>query len=260
MREIKERRRHCLRQYKLPLFRPFPNGQTLRQGFDQSHAERPNVPSRQDRSACHLGWVVDARLPQTATRFAYPAKPVTRDFHLIIDGHYVCGFHVTVHEAFAVNVRKGVQSRFEHLACLRWRERSVWKNLRQVLFGVLHHDVEQPCVTKLAASHLEEPDQVRMRQLRRQHPPGKLEFRVPRIRRNEFDRGFLRFPLTVFRKEHGAVFTATQVLAQVEFPIDDLAFPLFPGFAHSAPPPVRSLKSALLCPSSHAGGHPEDVH
>ncbi len=40
--------------------------------------------------------------------------------------------------------------------------------------------------------------------------------------------------------------TATQVLTQVKFPIDDLAFPLLPGFGHFAPLPVRGWKRPIV--------------
>jgi len=60
----------------------------------------------------------------------------------------------------------------------------------------------------------------------------------PHRESNKFDRGFLRFPRTKFRKEHGAVVRATHVLAQLEFPIDDLPFPLFPVLGHFAPLPL----------------------
>jgi len=48
---------------------------------------------------------------------------------LIIDGHDVRGFHMTVCETFAVKVCKGIQSSIEHVTCFRWRQRPVWKNL-----------------------------------------------------------------------------------------------------------------------------------
>jgi hypothetical protein len=172
---------------------------------------------------------------------------------LIINGHDVCGLHVTVHEAFALNVCQGVQNGLEHLARFRWRERPVRKNLRQVLFGVLHDDVEQTHVTQVAAPHLEEPDQMRMRQSCGQPPSGELGFRVLSIRRNEFNRDFLKFPLTVLGKKHGAVVRATQVLAQAEFPIDDLAFPLFPGLGHTAP----CLSAQRYCTRAPAPGFTE---
>src|SRR5712692_8236425 len=99
-----------------------------------------------------------------------------------------------------------------------------------------------------------------MRQFRGQPPSRELEFGALCICLHEFDRGFLRLPVAVLRKKYGAVFTAAHVLAQLEFPVDDLAFPPFPGLGHFAPPLappfVRSYKSTLLYPSTRAGAHP----
>ena len=96
--------------------------------------------------------------------------------------------------------------------------------------------LREPRAVELAMAHLEQPDQVRMRQIRSPPPLRELEFRVFWRCRNEFDRSSLRFPIAMLRKEHGAVSAATQELAQVEFPIDDLAFPLLPGPGHSVSP------------------------
>ena len=60
----------------------------------------------------------------------------------------------------------------------------------------------------------------------------------------------------MFRKEHRAVFSATQVLAQVEFPVEDFALPTFPGLGHIAPPPVGSHDLALSLPGTLAGYEP----
>src|SRR5580765_1560473 len=51
------------------------------------------------------------------------------------------------------------------------------------------------------------------------------------MRRNQFDGGWQSL-LTILRQEHSAIFVATQILAQVEFSIDGLALPLFPGLRH----------------------------
>src|SRR3989441_7258073 len=150
---------------------------------------------------------------------------------------------MTVHEPFAVKERKGVQNWLEHLAGFHRGERPLWKNLRQVLFGVLHHHVERLRAAQLAPSRLKQAKQVRMRQLGGQLPAGELDFRVSCIHRNEFDSDLFRFASTAFRKEHGAVVRATQVLAQMEFPVDELAFPLFPVLGHFAPLTLLTLSS-----------------
>ena len=99
-----------------------------------------------------------------------------------------------------------------------------------------------------------------MRQFRSQLPPRELEFCVFRISRNEFDSGSLGFLPTEIRKEHGLVVRATQVLAQMKFLIDDLAFPLFPGLGHSAPLPRPLLASVLFHASDDMKKKRIDLH
>src|SRR6266478_3689238 len=92
---------------------------------------------------------------------------------------------MTVHEAIPVKICQNIQSGLEYLPCLRFGERPMLKNLRQVLLGVFHHDVEQPYVVQPAASHVEEPHQIGVRQLSSQFPPGELQCRASRIFQNE---------------------------------------------------------------------------
>ena len=44
-----------------------------------------------------------------------------------------------MHETLAVEVFERIQHRAEHVACFFRRKRPLRKNLREVLFGVLHH-------------------------------------------------------------------------------------------------------------------------
>src|SRR5947209_16581711 len=159
-------------------------------------------------------------------------------------------------EAFPVKICQSIQSALEHLSRFPFREWPMSKDLRQVLLGVFHHNVEQPCVVQAAASNAEEFDQVGMRQLCSQFPPGDLRRRIRWIFLNEFYGGILLFGAVV-GKENGAVFRATQVLKQAELAIDDLAFKLFPGFGHYGfprpviqnyrcwPPNVKNAASSL---------------
>jgi hypothetical protein len=62
---------------------------------------------------------------------------------LIANGHDVDRLNVAMHETFAVQVGEGVQDGFEHRSGFVRRERPAGKNLRKVLLGTLHHDVEQ---------------------------------------------------------------------------------------------------------------------
>src|SRR5579864_5787840 len=63
----------------------------------------------------------------------------------------------------------------------------------------------------------------------------------------------MRFLIGALGQEDRAVFRPTQVLAQREAPLDDLAFPLFPGFWHEAPPPDKWAEWSPLYPRNGKG-------
>src|SRR5258708_1860419 len=93
-----------------------------------------------------------------------------------------------------------------------------------------------------AASGMQEPEQLRMRQLLRQAPSGELEFCAGWVRCNQLDRGRLRFQPTVLGEEHGALLGTAQILIEPKLTIDNLSFPLTPGLGHPAP-----LSSPCTC-------------
>jgi hypothetical protein len=97
---------------------------------------------------------------------------------------------------------------------------------------MLHYQIQQPAIAELAPSHLKESKQMWMREFCRDCPSRKLAFGVVRVGRNQLDSGFLRILPATLCEKHGAVIGATEILAQVEFAIDDFAFPLFPELDH----------------------------
>src|SRR5579864_1383663 len=94
---------------------------------------------------------------------------------------------------------------------------------------------------------------MRMKELRRRSPVGQLNFGAGGISKNKFDGGAVWFLISALGQKDGAVFRTTQILPQREAPFDELAFPLFPGFRHEAPPPDEWAERALLYPRSKAG-------
>jgi hypothetical protein len=62
-----------------------------------------------------------------------------------------------------------------------------------------------------------------------------LEFALFRIRWKKFDRGFYKaFTISVLCEEHRAAFGFAQAPKQLELPIEDLTFPLFPSVGHNS--------------------------
>src|SRR4029077_5462103 len=94
--------------------------------------------------------------------------------------------------------------------------------------------VEQFEVAETAAAGLESAEQVGMRKFGGVLPAKKLELGVGFIDLDELDGGFLRRSAALGQKD-SAVFRAAQILAKWESSIDNLAFPLFPGFGHNNP-------------------------
>ena len=126
------------------------------------------------------------------------------------------------------------------------------KNLRQIVFRVLHHHVKQDHFIELAASGLKQPEQVGVRQFRSHFPACELNFDVRWISGNELYRGPLRVLPAAFRQEHSAVLRSAQVLAEWEVAIHYLALPLFPVTGHlgsrlSAVLHSRYCKRAFAC-------------
>jgi len=60
------------------------------------------------------------------------------------------------------------------------------------------------------------------------------KFGIRFIDLDKFDRSFLRRS-AAFCSKNGAVPRATEIAVKREFGVDNLAFPLFPGFGHNAP-------------------------
>ena len=77
-----------------------------------------------------------------------------------------------MHESSLVKIRERVEDRVEHFSGLGGRERTLGKNLGEVLFGIFRHDVELHVVVDLTTSCMKQPHQVRMRQGRCRRPAG----------------------------------------------------------------------------------------
>src|SRR6266404_5250679 len=107
-----------------------------------------------------------------------------------------------MNETFAVEKNERIENRSEHIANLELGERSLGEDLRKILLGILHHNVEAVPVLEPPAACLEAAEQIRMFKL--------LE-------------------------EHGGIVRASKVLPKPESIVDHLTFGLHPDIAHGAP-------------------------
>ena len=86
-----------------------------------------------------------------------------------------------MNEALGVNVSEGVDYGAENVARFRGRKRSTRNHLREIFFGVFHHDVKHRRVVEFAAAHFQEADQVGMRKFCGSFPASELGWGVDRI-------------------------------------------------------------------------------
>src|ERR1700694_5597528 len=147
---------------------------------------------------------------------------------------------MTVHEALRVKVSESLEDRLENIASFRGSEWALRKKLREIFFGVFRDNVEQGKALDLAAAGLEEAKHTRMRELRGALPARKLEPCVAFIHLDKLDcrSGGL---VPALGQEDGTVFRPAQVLTKWKLRVDNLTYPMFPGFGHSCTPACPSI-------------------
>ena len=142
---------------------------------------------------------------------------------------------MSVNQTLAMKESDGLQRGRENVARFRGGERALRKKLREIFLGEFHYDIKQIEISETAAAGFEDAKHVRMRELGGVLPAKQLEFRVGLVDLNELD-GRLLWRSAAFGQEDGAVFRAAEIAAKREFGIDNLAFPLLPGFGHRCTP------------------------
>src|SRR4029077_13039564 len=142
---------------------------------------------------------------------------------------------MSVDQAFAMEEGESLQSGSENVARFGGSERALGKKLREVFLGVFHENEEQIEIAETAAARFEIAQQVRMGKLGGVLPARQLELRVGFIDLDELDGNFLRRS-AARGQEDSAVLGAAEIALEQVSGIDDLAFPLLPGFGHRAPP------------------------
>ena len=114
---------------------------------------------------------------------------------------------MAVHETFAVKVGEDVQNGVKHLPGFGRRERTARKNLRKILLGTLHYDIDKHHAIKIEATRVMDRNQVRVRQIGSLPPIRELKFAIFCRRRNNFDGGFYKtFTLVALGEKYRALF------------------------------------------------------
>src|SRR5260370_26059770 len=80
-----------------------------------------------------------------------------------------------MNETFAVEKNERIENRSEHIANLGFGERSLGEDLRKILLGILHHNVEAVPVFEPPAAGPEDSEQIPMFQLLCAAPEGGVK-------------------------------------------------------------------------------------
>src|SRR5580658_8213020 len=117
-RDLEEWRRKTSGHHRLAIEPGLPLRQMLRQHFDQSRPERPNVSRRRQHSADGFRGIVRARLLGGTACFSDARYRVAGDLQMISYCQDIGGLQVAMHKTLAVEIFERVQNRTEHVTRL----------------------------------------------------------------------------------------------------------------------------------------------
>ena len=84
-----------------------------------------------------------------------------------------------------------------HLAGFFRCQRSLWQDLREILFRVFDHDIEEVPSVQSATPGVQELQQIGVRKLRGARPSGEMQLCRARMRKNKLDNCFSRWRTAV---------------------------------------------------------------
>jgi hypothetical protein len=213
----------------------------LRECFDEGDAKRPDIGGRSGRLGRRgggFGSVVSVGFAEGLARLSDWTDGVGRKLELIPDSKEVGRLDVGVDIELGVQIGENIDNGIEHIACFIGSERTLRKNLPQIFFCAFHDNVEKVHALQAATAPVKQAQKIRMRQLRDLVPNCKLLAGGGIVGRNKFDGGLTRLRVGELREEDGAVIGGSEKMVKRELVVRELAFPLFPNIAHSAPLPV----------------------
>src|SRR5260370_2578771 len=140
-----------------------------------------------------------------------------------------------MNEAFAVEINKNTEHRFEHFASFGSPESALGNNLGKVFLGILHHHIETIPIFQPAAADVEYLQQIGMNELHDAAPERELEIGGG-TRRDEFDGRSFGLRIGEMREENRGVVPTPSGVPHPESIINDLTFPLSPRLPHTPPP------------------------
>ncbi len=147
------------------------------------------------------------------------AHRIARELQMVSHHQHVRRLQATLNEVLSVQVFERGERRHQHLARLVFRERAPFQHLRQGLVRKLHPREQVVRSIDAALADLEDPDQVRMRELDRRLPARELRVGGGRLHGDEFQRRGRRCMRRGLREEHTAVVGASNAALQGNAPL-----------------------------------------
>jgi hypothetical protein len=221
--DLAKRDRQIRRQHDHAPAAEQPQRLTPRERFANGYAQRPDIARSRTVPVTRFRRVVH-RQRFDVIDFANRSNRIARQLQLIADDEHVRWLQPPEHELPLVQERQCGQRRHQHLAHFLFRKRATLQKLRQILVGVLHHGIEIAKTGDVAAPHVQEAHQIRMRERRGGVPPRKLRLEARERKRDELQRNVGRRNLCRLSEKNAAVLGTPEKATQGKLALDDLPF------------------------------------
>jgi hypothetical protein len=127
---------------------------------------------------------------------------------------------LTLDQVSIVEKRQGVQHRQQHLARFVLRQGAVFQQLRELLVGILHHNIGERLPTEVKLTSIQELHQVRVRQIGGRLPAREQQLGEGRMCRYELDGNFGWLATRDLGEEHRTLIRAAEKTMQRILAID----------------------------------------
>ncbi len=153
------------------------SGSVLGEGFDESDTEGPDIRRRHrrfSRRGSGFGSVIDIGFAEGVAGLSDGKNGVGRKLEKITDGKEIGRLDVRMDEEFCVEINENVDNGIEHVSRFIGSKSALRKDLRKILFGTFHDDIQKIHAFQAAAAPVKEAKKVWMRELRDLLPDCEL--------------------------------------------------------------------------------------
>jgi hypothetical protein len=125
-----------------------------------------------------------------------------------------------LHQVSIVEKSQGIQHRQQHLARFVLGQGALLQQLRELLVGVLHHNIGERLPTELKLAPVQELDQIRVRQIGCRFPAREQQLGEGRVCWNELDGDFGWLAPRDLGEEHRTLIGAAEKTMQRILAVD----------------------------------------